>query len=503
MSKHRPGDWNRELLRRVFLHQNGLAALTALATLDTSGALTRLRHGRVRAAELLSDTRSPCAVAASIVAAGGAGWLRIEDGEDDGSMVTFTVPGDVAFAIDVFLDTHRAVRERDRGGRWSDDSAVARLLECVDVVARAKAAIRGRTSMPEAMADLAVRLVEGVVAAPLLPRIATGYDHATIAPVFAALELGDGEAAARRVLSFFAPMYGLAGSYAEALIRLPDRIAAGEAVPPADVTRAIDRSLNVRASATAHRGYFHAANGLVARLFDDTPLSEQPKAVLDVGCGDGTWLRELYEAVRGSTARGRSLVEHPLYLLGVDLDPVALEISRRNLADLPATCVSGDIGDPAAIAAAITSATGINADDILCVRAFVDHNRSLADVEPAVPERLSLAEGVYATPTGSVVCAADVQDDWAAHYERWSRVCRRHGLVVIEAHTLGLDEVHDRMETSHSLALQYYHALSGQSPVSYTSFRGATTSAGLAARHHRLYPAGSPTTSISWLVSAA
>jgi SAM-dependent methyltransferase len=502
-SEPRPRMRNGELLRRVFLHQNGFAALTALATLEASGALGRRRKEGVPATELVSASRAPWAVAASIVAACGAGWLTMRTDDADGCVVSPAASPDLDHVTDILLDTHRAVRERVRGGDWSQESVVARVLGCLDILAAAKASLRRRTSAPEATTELIIRLLEGVVAVPLLPRVASGYDYPTLAPLFAALELEETAAVMRRVLPFFAPMYGLAGSYAQALMELPDRVAADDPPTPSEINRSIDRGLNVRASAAAHRAYFQVATRMVARLFDGLPLPQQPRAILDVGCGDGTWLRGLYEAITRSTERGRSLRRHPLHLVGVDLDPVALDISRRNLRDLPATCIRGDVGDAAAIAQAAASATGIDSDDVLSVRAFVDHNRALPAGDPGRPSAAHLTSGVYATASGSVVGADTVHRDWGAHYARWRKTCGRHGLVVIEAHTVDIAQVNARLEKGHALALQYYHALSGQSPVPHASFLAAARSAGLEAGSRLLFPDRAPTTSISWLRPSA
>ncbi|MFI9842505.1 hypothetical protein ACIHFD_36100 [Nonomuraea sp. NPDC051941] len=495
------GGWNGELLRRVFLHQNGMAAITALATLEASGALTQLRRGRLSVADLLHDSVNASAVAASVVAVAGAGWLTIRDDGDAGAEVSWSVPNDAAFALEIFLDAHRAIRERDRGGSWAEQSVVERLLGCAGVVSSAKAAIRRRTSVPDAVSELLVRLVEGLIAVPLLPRIVGGHSPDAVPPLLTALELGSSERSTKHRLPFFAPMYGLAGSYAEALIRLPEQVSAGERVTPLGITRRIDRAVNVRASAAAHRGYFNASNRLIGRLFDEGPVSAQPRAILDIGCGDGSWLRELFAFVRDRTARGLSLAQHPLLLLGVDMDAVALKISAANLADLPAICLLGDVGQPATVMQAVTAATGIDVDDILSVRAFVDHNRSLAHVEQGRSEEARLAHGVYATPEGAILHADQVQGDWASHYAAWRQVCGRHGLVVIEAHTLSVAAVKERLESGHALALQYYHALSGQSPISYEAFSDAVDVAGLQPRLSILYPESGPTTSISLLAS--
>jgi SAM-dependent methyltransferase len=502
VSRPRPasGGWQAELLRRVFLHQNGMAAASALATLESAGVLRRLRQGSAPAAELAATTSSPLVVAASLAAACGAGWLAAQDDGTCSLAPGVAAPGR-AVALATVLELHRAVREAVRDADWSSDSVVSRLLGCVSALASAKAVIRGQTSMPDAETARNARLLEGILAVPLLPRVATGYDQAALAPFLDALEFADGQVSLRQVLSFFAPMYGLAGSYSAALLRLPDLVA-DTAVSPADITTSVDRGLNVRASAAAHQGYFQAASKRVLRLFDQMPLSRQPEAIVDVGCGAGTWLRSLYLAICQSTARGRSLRQYPLHLIGVDTDPVALDIGRRTLDGLPATCVPGDVGQPAALAEAVASASGTDLGNALSVRAFVDHNRSLPALEPAGARCPGTAEGVYGTASGSVVSADAVYRDWSTHYAGWREICGRHGLVVIEAHTLPAAEVRARLETSHALALQYYHALSGQSIIPYPRFRAAASSAGLDSPDPVLYPPPSPTTSVSRLVPA-
>ena len=68
----------------------------------------------------------------------------------------------------------------------------------------------------------------------------------------------------------------------------------------------VDRSLNVIASGFQHGRYFKDAVEFILKVFDKEPLGQQPKAIADVGCGDGSFLKHLYSAIQDKTLRGKS-----------------------------------------------------------------------------------------------------------------------------------------------------------------------------------------------------
>jgi hypothetical protein len=184
-------------------------------------------------------------------------------------------------------------------------------------------------------------------------------------------------------------------------------------------------------------------------------------------------------------------------LVGVDLDPRAVALASENLRDLPAVCIEGDVGDPHTIADAVEREAGVGIRDALCIRAFVDHNRSLVGVEglgKRVPAHVP--DVVFSTRSGDLADPRRVVDDWTHHYSRWREVCDRHGLVVIEAHHLGVDATRERLESSHALALQYYHALSGQSLLPHEDFKDAAAIAGFDLSEAMVFPRSVATTSI-------
>ena len=75
--------------------------------------------------------------------------------------------------------------------------------------------------------------------------------------------------------------------------------------------RHIDRRLNVQASGNQHTSYFNDLVDQVIHRFNQQPLEAQPQAIVDVGCGDGSLLKQVYHAIADHTLRGQHLDQFP------------------------------------------------------------------------------------------------------------------------------------------------------------------------------------------------
>ena len=60
-------------------------------------------------------------------------------------------------------------------------------------------------------------------------------------------------------------------------------------------------------------------------------ITLQPKGIIDVGCGDGTFLKHLYDLIISKTLRGKHIIEHPLKIIGTDINKAARIASREKL----------------------------------------------------------------------------------------------------------------------------------------------------------------------------
>ena len=203
----------------------------------------------------------------------------------------------------------------------------------------------------------------------------------------------------------FALNFGGVITYLPLFARLPE-IYRGElnvSHEPGEPEWHVLRDLNLRISGAAHRRYFSESEPIFIELFDREPIERQPTFIADMGCGDGSWLVHLYEAIRDRTMRGQHLDEHPLTMVGVDPDPGARDATERKLADIgaPSLVLSGDVTDPERLSEDL-AAHGLRIEDGLHIRAFIDHERTYRGdaEEPWAP---GWASSVYMDSAGRPV----------------------------------------------------------------------------------------------------
>ena len=72
--------------------------------------------------------------------------------------------------------------------------------------------------------------------------------------------------------------------------------------------------MNVWGSGGAHATYFKAVDELIIDIFNQ-PLEEQPKGILDMGCGNGALLEHLFYTIENRTLRGKYLERIRCFLL--------------------------------------------------------------------------------------------------------------------------------------------------------------------------------------------
>ena len=105
--------------------------------------------------------------------------------------------------------------------------------------------------------------------------------------------------------------------------------------------------MNVWGSGGAHSTYFKKIDEIIIEIFN-RPINEQPKGIIDVGCGDGTFIHHVYSVISEKTARGKILSKHPLLIVGADYNKKARVATRNkmNAENITAEIVFGDISDP-------------------------------------------------------------------------------------------------------------------------------------------------------------
>jgi SAM-dependent methyltransferase len=515
----------RDALRRVaFLFQDGMVLASTLRGLDAIDLLERSLEGRHTLAQLcpeLSDT-GLAHVRVGLRTLAQAGWL--EQGPQlapEETTIGWTPAGRaVAAHHDSYLElgTYLATFLANDPDAWQRPWVGDRLALFGDLVDAAERRWELDDLAPPLRDDVVAHLDGALTSPALLWLDATGaLDGA--GPALPPGEAGELVARLLRTLGWladdgawtddgltaldFVVHLGLVGSYLPMFGHLPELYSgaiSGARTGPADGREwHVQRELNIRASTAAHGRYFGDADAMIASIFDREPLADQPRFVLDTGCGDGSWLARIHALVRDETLRGRNLDEHPLLMIGADYSDAAVQRARRTLAEAgaPGLVLLGDVSEPDALRDDLAR-HGLAIEDGLHVHAFVDHDRGYSGAH-APASAAGLSSGAYISESGHVLDPADVEADLAAHLTRWAPHVARHGLIVLEAHCVAPNVAVRHQGALHSIAFDAYHGLSRQYPVERRAFIAALRRAGLrqAATGESRYPTTRPFVAVS------
>jgi hypothetical protein len=302
--------------------------------------------------------------------------------------------------------------------------------------------------------------------------------------------------------------YGVTVSYIPTFRRV-DELLFGNAlifkssIPNAHETH-VDREMNVWGSGGAHAAYFKKIDQIIISLFNK-PIEEQPRGILDMGCGNGAFLIHLFEVIEQRTKRGEMLDEHPLFLVGVDFNKAALKVTRANLvkADIWAKVIWGDIADPKQLESDIRENYNIKLSDLLNVRTFLDHNRpwSTPKIESATNQ--STSTGAFAT-CGIRISNRQVEQNLREHFEGWKPYIGSFGLLIIELHTLDPKITRDNLGKTAATAYDATHGFSDQYIVELDVFSKIIEEIGLHSdpKHFSKFPNNElATVSINYLTA--
>jgi SAM-dependent methyltransferase len=514
----------REMREAMFLSQDGVVLCATLRGLDRLGILAPLTAGENSLAELYPEL-TPAGFGALRIALhclSCTGWL--EQGPTLDAATTaprWTPAGRLAarsyrhyVQLGDLLAGFASTDEDAWTRPWSPESSerFAALVEAAtkrwdlgdDVLSDTARAIRahldGGLTVPTMLwLHETGRLGEK---APDLPGDAAGE---AMTGLLAALSWTEGEdsewTASGLQARAFALNFGGVATYLPLLASLPElyRGELGvEPLPEGGNEWHVHRELNLRISAAAHRRYFVDSDEIIVELFDREPLPRQPHFVADMGCGDGSWLIHLHRLIGERTRRGRSTQVDPPLMVGVDLDPGALEQARRNLdaAGVPALLIEGDVTDPDRFKTDLAE-HGLEIEDGLHIRAFIDHERSYVGGDPTI-EAPGLSHGVYIDARGEPLSDENVERDLIAHMARWRRHVGQHGMILLEAHCVAPAVAAKQLGALHSVAFDAHQAYSKQYPVDHAAFARCCQQAGLQPLPHceRRYPSNRPFVSI-------
>ena len=243
----------------------------------------------------------------------------------------------------------------------------------------------------------------------------------------------------------------------------------------------VGRSMNVISSGFQHSRYFAEVDQTLIATFSREPLSAQPRYVADMGCGDGTFLKRVYETVRDKTPRGKRLAEYPLGLIGIDLNQASLDETQRTLAGLDSIMVTGDMGNPRKVGEDLR-ALGIDPAQVLHIRSFLDHDRPY--IPPRDQESLAARSearylGVYCDRQGNAIAPAAAVQSLVENLQRWAEIINEHGLILLEVHCQDPMVLRSHIDQSESLYFDAIESFSQQLLVEADIALMAAAEAGL------------------------
>lgn len=279
-----------------------------------------------------------------------------------------------------------------------------------------------------------------------------------------------------------ASAYGVTVSYLPTLRKLDDLIFGDPMIlhkRASDTNEAhVDREMNIWGSGGAHSTYFKVVDQIIIDLFNK-PIEEQPKGILDMGCGNGAFLKHLFSVIESQTFRGTVLDEFPLQVIGVDYNNAALKVSRANLiqADIWAKIIWGDIGNPKLLAKDLRDNYNIELEDLLNVRTFLDHNRIWEQPQGNL-SRKSTSTGAY-TYHGKRIDNNLVAVSLKEHIKKWTPYVGKFGLLLIELHTVKPELVAKNIGKTAATAYDLTHGYSDQYILEVDEFLELIQEAGL------------------------
>ncbi|MEM9680618.1 MAG: class I SAM-dependent methyltransferase [Bacteroidota bacterium] len=278
-----------------------------------------------------------------------------------------------------------------------------------------------------------------------------------------------------------ASAYGVTVSYIPTFLKLDDLIFGDPLIlktTPKEPEKHVHREMNVWGSGGAHTTYFKVVDQVIINLFN-RPIDEQPKGILDMGCGNGAFIEHIFDLIEQQTERGKVLDEYPLLLVGADFNHAALRVTRANLikADIWAKVIWGDIGRPDLLADDLKEDYNIELSDLLNVRTFLDHNR-MWESPKASNGRMSKSTGAYAHH-GQRLDNNMVEASLLEHLSKWKPYVERFGLLVIELHTIDPKLAALHVGKTAATAYDATHGYSDQFIVEVDVFKAIAKDAGL------------------------
>ncbi len=512
----------RSLRENIFRHLDGIVVAPTAYSLHEKGVLKYLLTNETASIDSICDefnaNKGYLNVALRVLCS--QGWLKQSI---DGDFTNYQITDDstIAFSLaEIYRDVVQLLKYSEQFHPRKFELEPFRMLEQIHHQFINNYGLKAKNSQEERIRHQVLKHIEGIIVGPTIVHLGmSGMFHKYFMEAsFKPEEFHSDAESFRKILDIFtdlnwfikkngtyqfteaglffakkASAYGVTVSYIPTLRKLDDLIFGNPRILWDQETSGpeihVDRAMNVWGSGGAHSNYFKVIDEIIIDIFNQ-PIEDQPKGILDMGCGNGAFLTHLFEVIELKTERGKVLEDHPLFLVGADYNEAALKITRANLikTDIWAKVVWGDIGRPDLLAKDLKENYGIALEDLLNVRTFLDHNRIWE--EPKVDEiGKSNSTGAYAY-RGGMIDNAKVENSLLEHFKKWSPFVQKFGLLVIELHTVSPELAAQSVGKTAATAYDATHGYSDQYIVEVDVFNKVAELAGLSPhpKHFKRFP---------------
>ena len=231
----------------------------------------------------------------------------------------------------------------------------------------------------------------------------------------------------------------------------------------------VNRRMNVWGSGGAHKYYFKKIDNIIINIFNKE-IENQPIGIIDIGCGDGTFLKHCYDLIITKTIRKKYLDSHPIILIGIDINKAARIATRKKLNEsyIDNIIINGNISDPDSINKSISNEYDLKLEDFINTRTFLDHNRIYTKPKEIKFNKIN-SSGVFAF-RGKIITKNELLNNLIEHFIKWKKYIYKHGLIILELHTVNAKRTANNQSKLLSCSYDATHGYSDQYLVEYDTF---------------------------------
>ena len=288
--------------------------------------------------------------------------------------------------------------------------------------------------------------------------------------------------------------YGVTVSYLPTFNQIPELLFGNPNIlwkrSPEGLETHVNRRMNVWGSGGAHSIYFRKIDEIISHIFNQ-PIDDQPIGIADMGCGDGTLLKHLYNVVKNQTERGKHLQIYPLKIIGADFNKAARLASTITLqeAKIEHSILHGDISNPADYAENLKQEYGLDLKKMLNVRSFLDHNRIYSPPKKPFHDTVCNSTGAFAF-RGRWIPNKELKQNLIEHFSSWHDYVSKYGLLILELHTIAPEVTANNLGVTVATAYDGTHGFSDQYIIEVDVMLDAAEKAGLISdqKYQALFP---------------